>query len=86
MTGTRTRGFEKKSEDHPNYCIIEIDQNTENSLGELRRAEKTCSNSREELFVNAGVKNSKRSYNNNNNNNNNNCICSDFHIFFVYCC
>ena len=27
----------KKSGDHPNYCIIEIGQNTEKSPGDLRR-------------------------------------------------
>ena len=32
-------GLENKrtSRDHPNYCIIEIDQNIEKSLGDLRR-------------------------------------------------
>ena len=34
-----TRGLENNwtSEDHPNYCVIEIDQNTEKSPEDLRR-------------------------------------------------
>ena len=37
--GTKTGGLGNKrtSEDHPNYSIIEIGQNTEKSLGDLRR-------------------------------------------------
>ena len=37
--GTRTGGLGNKraNGDHPNYSIIEIDQNTEKSLGYLRR-------------------------------------------------
>ena len=30
-------GNKRTSGDHPNYCIIEIGQNTEKSLGDLRR-------------------------------------------------
>ena len=30
-------GNKKMSGDHPNYCIIEIDQNTKKSPGDLRR-------------------------------------------------
>ena len=30
-------GNNRKSEDHPNYCIIEIDQNTEKSPGDVKR-------------------------------------------------
>ena len=30
-------GNKKTSEDHPNYCIVEIGQNTEESPGDLRR-------------------------------------------------
>ena len=29
-------GNKRKSEDHPNYCIIENDQNTEKTPGDLR--------------------------------------------------
>ena len=38
-TGTRTGGYgnKKTSGDHLNYSIIEIDQNTEKSPGDLRR-------------------------------------------------
>ena len=36
--GTRTGGLGNKrtSRDHPYYCVIEIDQNTEKTLGDLR--------------------------------------------------
>ena len=35
--GTGGLGNKKISGDYPNYCIIEIDQNTEKSPGNLRR-------------------------------------------------
>ena len=37
--GTETGGLEnmRTSGNHPNYCITEIDQNTEKSSGDLRR-------------------------------------------------
>ena len=41
--GTVTKGLfkglgnKRTSRDHPNYCIIEIGQNTEESPGDLRR-------------------------------------------------
>ena len=35
--GTGELGNKRMSGNHPNYCIIEIGQNTEKSLGELRR-------------------------------------------------
>ena len=49
--GPRTRELGNKGtkEDHPNYSIIKIGQNTEKCPGDLRR-----------LAANAGVKNSKR--------------------------
>ena len=36
-TGTRRLGNKRAMEDHPNYSIIEIDQNTEKSPGDLTR-------------------------------------------------
>ena len=36
--GTGGLGNKRTSEDHPNYCIIEIGQNTEKSPGDLRFA------------------------------------------------
>ena len=40
---TRTGGLEDKrtNRDHPNYCIIEIGQNTEKSPRDLRRLDAT---------------------------------------------
>ena len=65
---TRT-GNNKVSGDHPNYCIIEISQNTEKSPGDLKRC---ChSNSSEKPSANTGVKNSQKRTNNNDNNDNN---------------
>ena len=37
IKGTGGLGNKRKSGDHPNYCIIEIVQNTEKSPGDLRR-------------------------------------------------
>ena len=34
---TRGLGNKRTSGDHPNYCIIEINQNTEKSPGDLRK-------------------------------------------------
>ena len=54
-TGTGGLGNKRTNCDHPNDCIIKIDQNTEKSPGNL-----TCchSNSSEKPSGNAGVKNS----------------------------
>ena len=35
--GTGGLGKKRTSEDHPNYCIVEIDQNTEKSPVDLKR-------------------------------------------------
>ena len=35
--GTGGLGNKSTSRDHPNYCIIEISQNTEKNPGDLRR-------------------------------------------------
>ena len=37
ITGTRSLGNKRKSGNHPNYSIIKICQNSEKSLGDLRR-------------------------------------------------
>ena len=37
IKGTGGLGNNRTSGDHPNYCITEIDQNTEKSPGHLRR-------------------------------------------------
>ncbi len=37
VTRTRGHGNKRTSGENPNYCIIEIDQNTEKSPGDLRR-------------------------------------------------
>ena len=64
-------GNYKTSRDHPNYCIIEIGQNTEKSPGDLRVL--VTQSPVKKPSANVGVKNSqKRTTNNNNNNNNNN--------------
>ena len=47
------------SGDHPNYSIVEIDQNTKKSPGDLRRLAVTYS--RGKPSANAGVKNSQKS-------------------------
>ena len=59
------------SGDHPNYCIIEIVQNTEKSSGDLRRlvVPQTLVRNHQLTLV---WKTLKKEYNNNNNNNNNN--------------
>ena len=36
-TGTGEHGNKRTSGDHPNYCIVEIDQNTKKSSGDLGR-------------------------------------------------
>ena len=36
-TGTGGFGYKTMSGDHPNYCTVEIDQNTERNPGDLRR-------------------------------------------------
>ena len=36
-TGTQGLGYKRTSEDHTNYRIVEIGQNTEKSPGDLRR-------------------------------------------------
>ena len=56
--GLRNKGM---SGDHPNYCIIEIGQNTEKSPGDLGRLGETCcpSNLSERPSANADVKNSQ---------------------------
>ena len=68
----RTRGLENNvtSGDHPNYCIIEIDENTEKKSWRL---EETWyhSNSSERPSANIDVKNSRSNYSWNNYNNNN---------------
>ena len=57
------------SGDHPNYSIVENNQNTEKSLGDLRRLEETCCHSsyNERPSAKADVKNSQKVNNNNNN-------------------
>ena len=50
-TGTGGHGNKKTSEDHPNYSIIEIGQDTEKSPGHLKRF----------AVTQIPVKNSKRS-------------------------
>ncbi len=37
IKGLEDLGNHRTSGDHPNYCIIEISQNTEKSPGDLRR-------------------------------------------------
>ena len=37
IKATRGLGNKRTSGDHPNYCFIENGQNTERSLGDLRR-------------------------------------------------
>ena len=37
IKGMRDRGNNGTSGDHPNYCIIEIGQNTEKNPGDLKR-------------------------------------------------
>ena len=51
--GTGGYGYKKSNGDHPNYYIVEIGQNTEQSPGNLRRLAVT------QIPVNADVKNSK---------------------------
>ena len=36
-TGTGKLGHKRMDRDHPNYCIVEIGQNTKKSPGNLRR-------------------------------------------------
>ena len=65
-------GNKRTSGDHPNHCIIEIGQNTEKSLGDLRR----LAVAQTSVKANTDVKNS-RGVNNNNNNNNNSEISAE---------
>ena len=51
-TGSERLGNKLKSRDHPKYCIIEIDQNTKKSPGDLRRLAVT-QDSREKTSVNS---------------------------------
>ena len=59
-TGNGGLGNKRVSGDHPNYSIVESDQNTEKSPGDLRRLEETCSHSdsSDKLSVKTGVKSS----------------------------
>ena len=60
--GTGGLGNKRANEDHQNYCIIKIGQNTEESPGELRRLSTlNHSISREKPPANADVKNSQNS-------------------------
>ena len=62
IKGTGGLGNKRTSKDHQNYYIIENDQNTEKSLGDLRRLAVT-----QTLTANNAVKNTQRVNNNNNN-------------------
>ena len=55
-TNTGGLGNKRRSGGHQNYCIIQIDQNTEKSRGDLSRG--YHSNSCEKPSANAAVKNS----------------------------
>ena len=55
-TGMRGLGNKWTSGDHPNYSIIEIDQNTEKSPGDFRRL--VTQTPVKNHHLNAGVKNS----------------------------
>ena len=55
IKGTERLGNKKTSGDYPNYCIIEIGQNTEKSLRDLRRH--TVLNSNERPSALTDVKN-----------------------------
>ena len=64
--GTSGHGNKRTSEDHPNYSIVKIDQNTEKSPGDLRRLAVT-QNSCERKSANTDVKNSQGVNDNNYN-------------------
>ena len=70
--GTRTGGLGSKrtSRDHYNYSIVEISQNTEKSLGDLRRLAVIQTPVRNHWLT--LVRKTRKGVNNNNNNNNNN--------------
>ena len=60
--GTGRLRNERTGENHPDYSIIKIGQNTEKSPGDLRRLAVTQT-SVKKPSTNAGVKNSQRSNN-----------------------
>ena len=56
--------------DHPNYSIVDIGQNTEESPGDLRRLAITQTQAKDSQQT--LVRKTRMEYDNNNNNNNNN--------------
>ena len=60
-------GNKKSSGDHPNYCIIEIGQNTEKSPGDLKRVSVTQISVKNHRLTLVGK--TRKGVNNNNNNN-----------------